>query len=85
MAGEGTRFVGQLDGRDALRLRALAGRKRVSAETVVASLLSRGLDQAESEPSSVASLLDSIPGAFDRANQGMREIRAGVGIPLAEF
>jgi hypothetical protein len=53
--------------------------------TLARSILSMALDEAEPDPPSIVALLDSMPGAFDRANQGLREIRAGEGIPLDEF
>ncbi|HEX7243873.1 MAG TPA: hypothetical protein VF263_26535 [Longimicrobiaceae bacterium] len=43
------------------------------------------MDEVEPEPSSIVALLDSIPGAFERAQQGLREIEAGEGIPMDEF
>lgn len=53
--------------------------------TLARSLLSTALDEAEPDPDSVVALLDSIPGAFDRAREGLREIRAGKEIPLDEL
>lgn len=41
-------------------------------------------DKGDPEPPTIVALLDSIPGAFERASQGLREIRAGKGIPLEE-
>jgi hypothetical protein len=57
----------------------------VNPGTLARSLLSMALDEAEPEPASIVALLDSIPGAFERANQGVREIREGNGITLDEF
>jgi hypothetical protein len=85
MADAGTRFNVQLDARHARKLRSLAERTHVNPGTLARSLLSMALDEAEPDPSSIVALLDSIPGAFERANQGMREIRADEGIPLNEF
>jgi hypothetical protein len=85
MADGGTRFNVQLDERHATKLRVLAERTHINPGTLARSLLSMALDEADPEPSSIVALLDSIPGAFERANQGMREIRAGEGIPLDEF
>jgi hypothetical protein len=85
MADAGTRFNVQLDEHHALKLRALAERTHVNPGTLARSLLSMALDAAEPDPSSIAALLDSIPGAFERASQGMHEIRVGKGIPLDEF
>ena len=85
MADGGTRFNVQLDEHHAVKLRTLAERTHVNPGTLARSLLSMALDQADPDPSSIVALLDSIPGAFERANQGLREIRAGEGIPLDDF
>lgn len=85
MAETGNRFNVQLDERHASKLRALAERTHVNPGTLARSLLSMALDEAEPEPASIVALLDSIPGAFERANRGARQIRAGKGIPLDEF
>jgi len=42
------------------------------------------LDELDTEPTTVAELLDSIPGAFESAQEGLAEIRSGKGIPLEE-
>ncbi len=85
MADGATRFNVQLDERHARKLRELAERTHVNPGTLARSLLSAALDEAEPEPSTIVALLDSIPGAFERANQGLREVRSGKGIPLDEF
>jgi hypothetical protein len=85
MADGGTRFNVQLDDRRASKLRALAERTHVNPGTLARSLLSMALDEVEPDPSSIVALLDSIPGAFEQADQGRREIRANKGIPLDEF
>jgi hypothetical protein len=53
--------------------------------TLAHSLLCTALDEADPEPSSIVALLDSIPGALERANQGLREINSGKGIPLDDL
>ena len=85
MPDAGARFNVQLDERHAAKLRALAERTHVNPGTLARSLLSMALDEAEPEPASIVALLDSIPGAFERASQGAREISEGKGIPLDEF
>lgn len=80
-----TRFNVQLDEVRATKLRALAERTHVNPGTLARSLLSTALDEADPDPDSVVDLLDSIPGAFDRAQEGLREIRAGKEIPLDEL
>lgn len=85
MTSGGTRFNVQLDERHARKLRALADRTHVNPGTLARALLSTALNEVEPEPSSIVALLDSIPGAFERAQQGLGEIEAGRGIPLDEF
>lgn len=46
---------------------------------------STALEQAAPNPASVIEVLDAIPGAFERAQRGLREAKAGQGIPLDEF
>jgi hypothetical protein len=77
-----TRFTVQLDDRDAMKLRALAERARMDPETLASALLSTALEQAAPDPSSIVELVDAIPGAYERAQQGLREVRAAKGIPL---
>lgn len=85
MAEGTTRFNVQLDERYARKLRELAERTHVNPGTLARSLLSTALDEVDPEPSTIVELLDSIPGAFERAQQGLEEIRSGKGIPLDEF
>ena len=85
MADAGARFNVQLDERHARKLLALAERTHVNPNMLARSLLSTALDEVEPDSTSSAALLDSIPGAFERAQQGLREIEAGRGIPLDEF
>lgn len=85
MTDRSTRFNVQLDERHAMKLHELAERTHVNPGTLARSLLSTALDEAAPDPSSIVDLLDAIPGAFERAHQGLREIRAEKGIPLDEL
>lgn len=85
MGGSGARFNVQLDDRHAMKLRVLAERTHVNPGTLARSLLSTALDEADPESATIVALLDSVPGAFERANQGLQEIRSGKGIPLDEL
>ena len=49
------------------------------------SLLFIVLDQADPESATIATLLDSIPGAWDRAQEGLADVAAGRVIPLDEL
>ena len=80
-----TRFNLQLDDVRAAKLRALAERTHVNPGTLARSLLSTALDEADPDPASITSLLDRIPGAFERAKEGQREVHAGKGVSLEEL
>jgi hypothetical protein len=43
------------------------------------------LDDADPDPSNVTDLLDGIPGAFERAELGLAEVRAGDGRSLTDL
>jgi hypothetical protein len=78
----GTRRVTvTLDKAHALKLRLLAERTHTDEETLAGSLLASALDEADPDARHVAKLLDSIPGAFQRAQVGLRQARAGLGTP----
>lgn len=85
MAGQPKRFNVQLDERHAMKLQELAERTHVNPGTLARSLLSTALDEAAPDPSSIVDLLDAIPGAFERAQQGRREVQSGEGVPLDEL
>jgi hypothetical protein len=79
-----TRINVQLDERHAMKLHELAERTHVNPGTLARSLLSTALDEAAPDPASIVELLDAVPGAYERARQGLEETRAGKGIPLDE-
>jgi hypothetical protein len=74
-----------LDDEHASRLYALAARVHLSPGTLAKSLLSTALDQSDPDAATVTALLDSIPGAFDRAQEGLAEVRTGRGIRLEDI
>lgn len=73
-----------LDDEHAAKLHSLAQRTYVNPGTIARSLLSTALDQADPDPATVTALLDAIPGAYERAQQGLEEIRSGQGIRLED-
>lgn len=79
------RFNVQLDDEHAAKLHALAERVYVQPGTIARSLLSSALDQAEPDAESITAILDSIPGAFERAQEGLTAARAGRFVPLDEL
>ena len=74
-----------LDDEHAARLHRLADRTYVNAGTLARSLLSTALDQAEPDPVNVTALLDAIPGAYERAQRGLDEVRAGRVVRLDDL
>jgi hypothetical protein len=74
-----------LDDVHAAKLRRLAERTHVNEGTIARSLLSTALDEADPDPRNVTALLDGIPGAFERAEAGLAQVRGGEGKPLDEL
>jgi hypothetical protein len=74
-----------LDDPHAEKLRRLADRTHVNEGTLARSLLMTALDDADPDPTNVTVLLDSIPGAFESAERGLAEIKAGQGRPLTDL
>ena len=74
-----------LDDEHAAKLYGLADRTYVNAGTLARSLLSTALDQADPDAASVTALLDTIPGAHERALQGLADVRIGRAVPLDEL
>lgn len=71
-----------LDEERAAKLAQLAERTHVQEGTLARSLLSSVLDQAESNPSDLVELLDRVPGAYERAQLGIRQASSGETVPL---
>ena len=74
-----------LDDVHAEKLRQLAARTHVNEGTLARSLLSTALDEADPDARNVTALLDGIPGALERAELGLSQVRAGQAKPLAEL
>ena len=69
----------------AAKLRALADRAHVQEGTLARSLLSAALDQADPSAAAVTTLLDAIPGAYERTVEARDAAEAGRSIPLDEL
>jgi hypothetical protein len=66
-----------LDAEYAAKLARLAERIHVQEGTLARSLLSTALDDADPDARTVTEVLDSIPGAWERANLGLQQARSG--------
>lgn len=82
MARETHRLNVTLDPDYAEKLRRLAERAHIQEGTLARSLLSKALDEADPDPRDVVDLLDGIDGAFERAQRGLEDARAGRTIAL---
>ena len=47
--------------------------------------VTQAIHEADIDARSIVEILDGIPGAFERAELGIEEIRAGKGIPLEDL
>lgn len=77
MSRESNRVNVVLGDEHGAKLRLLAERVHVSPGTLARSLLSQALDDAEPSSTSITALLDSIDGAFERAEVGSADVAAG--------
>lgn len=83
--GDAHRLNITLDGERAQKLSRLAERTHVQEGTLARSLLSTAIDEADPAAADVVSLLDGIPGAFDRIQEGLRQAEAGETISLDDL
>lgn len=74
-----------LDQAYATKLAKLAERTHVNEGTLARSLLSQALDEADPDPRHAAALLDGLPGALERAHQGLEDAGAGRTINLDDL
>ena len=74
-----------LDAERAAKLARLAARIHVQEGTLARSLLATALDEADPDPRSVSDVLDSIPGAWDRAQLGLHQAGTGDTLPVDEL
>jgi predicted transcriptional regulator len=74
-----------LDQTYAAKLARLAQRTHVNEGTLARSLLSQALDEADPDPRHVAALLDGLPGAFEQAQRGLEDAKAGRTINLDDL
>ncbi len=74
-----------LDHAYAAKLAKLAQRTHVNEGTIARALLSQALDEADADPRHAAALLDGLPGAFERAKQGLEDAKAGRTISLDDL
>jgi hypothetical protein len=85
MATPARRINVTLDEEHARKLTTLAGRIHVQEGTLARSLLSTALDGADPDPARIIEVLDAIPGAWERTQEGIAQARQGEGTPLDDL
>lgn len=71
-----------LDDEQAEKLARIAERMHVQPGTVARSLLSSAIDDADPDARNVVELLDGIAGAYERAQLGLEQAKAGETVSL---
>jgi hypothetical protein len=74
-----------LDAEYSEKLSRLAERMHVHEGTLAKSLLSTALDGADPDAEHIVGLLDAIPGAYARAQEGIAQARRREGVSLDEL
>jgi hypothetical protein len=74
-----------LDPEQGAKLARLAERMHLQPGTLARSLLTSALEEADPDARNVVELLDGIPNAFERAQLGLRQARAGETVSLDEL
>lgn len=85
MAANRKRINVTLDEDHAHKLARLAERTHVQEGTLARSLLSTALDDADPDASRITEILDAIPGAWERTQEGLAQAMHGEGTPLDEL
>jgi hypothetical protein len=74
-----------LDDDSAARLAALAARAHAEQDDLAVTLLAEALAELEHEPADMASVLDRIPGSWERMQLGREQTARGETIGLDEL
>lgn len=74
-----------LDLEHAAKLARLAERTHMQEGTLARSLLSTALDDADPDAARITEILDAVPGAWERTQEGLAQAARGEGIPLDEL
>ena len=74
-----------LDDHEQAVLVRVAGGDPGDAQALARAVIADFLRGHEDDPQELADILDRIPGAWERAQEGNAQIDAGQGIPLAEL
>jgi predicted transcriptional regulator len=82
---QGKRINVVLDDEHAARLSRMAARMYVQPGTIARSLLSTAIDQVDTEAATITAILDAIPGAWERTQEGLADVKANRVVPLDQL
>jgi predicted transcriptional regulator len=85
MATAARRINVTLDDEHADKLARLAERTHIQEGTLARSLLSTALDDAAPDAARITEILDAIPGAWERTQEGLAQAARGEGTPLDQL
>lgn len=85
MAASAKRINVTLDDARAGKLARLAERTHIQEGTLARSLLSAALDDADPDAARITEILDAIPGAWQRTQEGLAQAARGEGTSLDEL
>lgn len=74
-----------LDDDHATKLARLAERTHIQEGTLARSLLSTALDEADPDAARITEILEAIPGAWERTQEGLAQAARGEGTSLDEL
>jgi predicted transcriptional regulator len=74
-----------LDDEHAARLSQMAARMYVQPGTIARSLLSTAIDQVDTDATTITAILDAIPGAWERTQEGLADVKANRVVPLDQL
>ena len=83
--GQGKRLNVVLDQENAVKLQDMAARMYVQPDTIARSHLSTAIDQVDADSSTITAVLDAIPGAWERTQEGLADAKAGRVVSLDQL
>jgi hypothetical protein len=74
-----------LDGERARKLAEFAAERHVEEVDMAGFLIAVAIDEFEFDGARIAEILDGIPGAWERTQEGLQQARRGETIPLDDL
>jgi hypothetical protein len=75
----------RLDGEHARKLAELAAERHIEEVELAGEVLAGALDEFEMDGGRITEILDGIPGAWERTQEGLEQARRGEGVALDDL